>query len=99
MGECMEMQQKWSTEVLRSIVGDAHHYEEPEDRWAFGFNHAEQAGCTLAQRQRPDFGQEKVKRVEGERVDETEFNNGCIMTDEHQDEHTESTTQVLRHGR
>ena len=24
-------------------VGDMHHYREPEDRRAFGFNHAEQA--------------------------------------------------------
>ena len=64
-------------------MGDAHHYEEPKDRWAFGFNHAEQAGCALAYRWGLDFGWERVKRVEGERVNKTEFNNRCIMADKH----------------
>ena len=39
-----------------------------------------------------------MERVEGERVDKTEFNNGCITADKHEDECMESTTRVLKCG-
>ena len=84
----MEVQQKQSMEVLRSIAGDVSLCPgggRTPLRGTRGWN-GPLASTMLSKPVAPwlsDGAQildGRVKRVEGERVDEIEFNNGCITT-------------------